>query len=175
MSPHHGSPAMPTRPFIPQQRSTTRVFAPEPDRSGSAAGHPGGIAGRWLAVLRLATGAAFLWVAVQQSPTASGAVEWVWIAGLTAVGLGVALGVGLRIAAGTGSALLVLAWAAGWPMAAVAASGHESSAAPAGLGGLPLVYALVLVVLAVTHAGRTWGLGRGWAALPVVRRHHWMI
>ncbi|HEX5199319.1 MAG TPA: hypothetical protein VFW27_05200 [Actinoplanes sp.] len=31
------------------------------------------------------------------------------------------------------------------------------------------------VVLALTYAGHTWGLGRRWAALPVVRKNRWLI
>ncbi len=33
--------------------------------------------------------------------------------------------------------------------------------------------ALVLVVLAMTSAGTTWGLGHAWARLPLVARHRW--
>jgi thiosulfate dehydrogenase (quinone) large subunit len=31
-----------------------------------------------------------------------------------------------------------------------------------------IIYALALIALAVTFAGRTWGLGRPWARLPFV-------
>jgi thiosulfate dehydrogenase [quinone] large subunit len=33
----------------------------------------------------------------------------------------------------------------------------------------------VLIVLAVTYAGHVWGLGRRWARLRFVQRHHWLI
>jgi thiosulfate dehydrogenase [quinone] large subunit len=38
-----------------------------------------------------------------------------------------------------------------------------------------LIYALGLIVVAVTYAGHRWGLGRWWAKLPLVARHRWLI
>ena len=34
---------------------------------------------------------------------------------------------------------------------------------------------LVLIVLALTYAGTTWGLGRIWARLPFVAHHRWAL
>jgi thiosulfate dehydrogenase [quinone] large subunit len=36
-----------------------------------------------------------------------------------------------------------------------------------------VIYALALVVAAATAAGDTWGFGRLWARIPLVRRHRW--
>jgi len=36
-----------------------------------------------------------------------------------------------------------------------------------------VIYALALIVLAATNAGRFWGLGAWWARLPIVRDHAW--
>jgi thiosulfate dehydrogenase [quinone] large subunit len=38
-----------------------------------------------------------------------------------------------------------------------------------------VIYAIALIVAALTYAGNTWGLGRWWTALPFVRRHRWAI
>jgi len=38
-----------------------------------------------------------------------------------------------------------------------------------------VINALVLVVLALTYAGTTWGLGRRWARLPFVSKHRWAL
>jgi thiosulfate dehydrogenase [quinone] large subunit len=38
-----------------------------------------------------------------------------------------------------------------------------------------LVYAIVMIALAVAAAGRTWGLGKVWQNLPIVRDHRWMV
>jgi thiosulfate dehydrogenase [quinone] large subunit len=37
-----------------------------------------------------------------------------------------------------------------------------------------LIYAAVLIVLALLGAGDTLGLGRRWAAVPLVRRATWL-
>ena len=37
------------------------------------------------------------------------------------------------------------------------------------------VYAVGLVVLALTYAGHTWGLGRWWTQLPLVQKNRWLI
>jgi len=38
-----------------------------------------------------------------------------------------------------------------------------------------MIDALVLIVLALTYAGTTWGLGRVWARLPFVTSHRWAL
>jgi thiosulfate dehydrogenase (quinone) large subunit len=38
-----------------------------------------------------------------------------------------------------------------------------------------VVDSLVLIVLALTYAGTTWGLGKIWARIPFVTRHHWVL
>ena len=37
-----------------------------------------------------------------------------------------------------------------------------------------VIYALVLIALAATHAGNTWWLGRAWESRELVRRHAWL-
>ena len=37
-----------------------------------------------------------------------------------------------------------------------------------------LIYAAVLVLLALVGAGNTLGLGKAWAKLPIVRNHGWL-
>jgi thiosulfate dehydrogenase [quinone] large subunit len=37
-----------------------------------------------------------------------------------------------------------------------------------------LIYAVVIIALAVAGAGATWGLGKVWAKLPIVRDHTWL-
>ncbi|MFE9425786.1 MIP/aquaporin family protein [Kitasatospora sp. NPDC006697] len=49
--------------------------------------------------------------------------------------------------------------------------GAPSPAAALAAQGVP---ALMLIALACAGAGGTWGLGRRWAALPVVRDHAWL-
>jgi thiosulfate dehydrogenase [quinone] large subunit len=37
-----------------------------------------------------------------------------------------------------------------------------------------VVYALVLITVALTYAGSTWGLGRAWARVSLVARNPWL-
>ncbi|MEU4805154.1 hypothetical protein [Actinosynnema sp. NPDC023587] len=103
----------------------------------------------------------------------SGWVDLAFMLGLAGLGVAVLLGVVLRISAVAGSVLMALMWIAEWPLAQ-----HTSSGAPSGstnpLIDYHVVYALVLIVLAVAHAGHVWGLGRRWADLTVVRTHPWL-
>ncbi|MET9398507.1 hypothetical protein [Kitasatospora sp. NPDC002965] len=100
-------------------------------------------------------------------------VDWLFMASLLGLGLALLGGIGLRIAAVGGTALLALMWAAEWPPARHLADGTASGSSNP-LIDYHLVYALLLAVLAVTGAGTTWGLGHRWTALPAVRTRPWL-
>ncbi|KOV37316.1 membrane protein [Streptomyces sp. XY431] len=100
-------------------------------------------------------------------------VDWMFMLSLLGLGLALIGGIGLRIAAVGGTALLALMWAAEWPPARHLADGAASGSTNP-LLDYHVLYALVLVVLAVTGSGATWGLGRRWAELPVVRGNAWL-
>ena len=36
-------------------------------------------------------------------------------------------------------------------------------------------YALALIAIAATSAGNTWGFGRIWRSLPIVRSNSWLV
>jgi len=96
--------------------------------------------------------------------------DWLFMLGLLGIGAAVMLGISLRAAAISGTVLMALMWIAEWPLAK-----HTSAGDPT-MSNNPIVdyhvvYALVLIVLAVTHAGDRWGFGRMWARLPFVQRH----
>ena len=93
-----------------------------------------------------------------QSIAGAGWADWLFMAALLGIGTALMLGIGMRIAAVAGSALLVLMWAAVLPPANNPFMDDH------------LIYALVLVLLALTSAGRTLGLGRRWEDLPLVTR-----
>jgi thiosulfate dehydrogenase [quinone] large subunit len=88
--------------------------------------------------------------------------DWLFMAGLAGIGLALMLGVGMRIAAAAGSLLLVLMWAAELPLANNPFMDDH------------LVYAMVLVALALAGAGRTLGLGAAWERLSFVQRNGWL-
>ncbi|MFD1546068.1 hypothetical protein [Nonomuraea guangzhouensis] len=85
-------------------------------------------------------------------------VDWLFMLGLLGIGTALILGVGLRIAAVTGSLLLVLMWAAELPLANNPFMDDH------------IIYAIVLVGLALAGAGTTLGLGK----LPIIQRNPYL-
>lgn len=100
--------------------------------------------------------------------------NWLFMLALAGVGLAVILGIGLRVAAVSGTILMVGMWLAEFPLARFAADG-TATASTNPIIDYHIVYAAALIALALTYAGRTWGLGRAWARLPFVQRHRWLI
>jgi thiosulfate dehydrogenase [quinone] large subunit len=84
--------------------------------------------------------------------------DWLFMIGLAGIGVALMLGIAMRIAAAAGAALLIMMWSAVLP--------PENNP----FMDDHLVYALVLVVLALTAAGRTLGFGRVWERIPFVVR-----
>ena len=99
-------------------------------------------------------------------------VDWLFMLGLLGIGVALVLGVGLRVAAVAGAAMLILMWAAEWPPAMHTVTGEASGSVHPFLD-YHLIYALVLAVLATTDAGSTWGLGARWRNTGLVRRFPW--
>ena len=99
--------------------------------------------------------------------------DWLFMLGLLGIGMAVMTGVALRPAAVAGTAMMALMWIAEWPPAK-----HLSGGAPS-MSTNPFVdyhviYAAALIAVAAAGAGATWGLGRLWARLPIVRDHTWL-
>lgn len=85
--------------------------------------------------------------------------DWVFMVGLAGIGVALMLGIGMRIAAGSGVLMLIMMWSAALP--------PENNP----FMDDHLVYAIVLVLLAGVGAGRTLGLGGWWERLPFVQQH----
>ncbi|KAB2352243.1 DoxX family membrane protein [Actinomadura rudentiformis] len=84
--------------------------------------------------------------------------DWLFMIGLAGIGVALALGIGMRIAAASGALLLVLMWTAVLPPENnVFMDDH-------------LVYAIVLIGLAMVSAGHTLGFGRRWSKTELVQR-----
>lgn len=103
-----------------------------------------------------------------------GWADWLFMAGLLGIGVALIAGVAMRIAAASGVLLTLMMWAAVWPMAKVLSTGEPSGSNNPFFDD-HVLEALVLVVLALTYAGHTWGFGRMWARVPFVQRHRWLI
>ncbi|WP_406077505.1 DoxX family protein [Micromonospora sp. NBC_00858] len=92
----------------------------------------------------------------------SAVADVLFMAALLGIGAALILGIGMRIAAAAGALLTVLMWTAVLPPASNPFMDDH------------LIYAAVLIVLALLGAGNTWGFGRMWAATPFVRRNTWL-
>ncbi|MBP2703722.1 hypothetical protein JOL79_07890 [Microbispora sp. RL4-1S] len=85
-------------------------------------------------------------------------VDWLFMGGLLGIGVALVLGVGMRIAAVSATLLLVLMWAAELPLTTNPFLDEH------------IVYAIVVIGLALAGAGRTLGLGVQWTRTALVRR-----
>lgn len=88
--------------------------------------------------------------------------DWLFMLGLLGIGVALVLGVAMRIAAATGALMMVMMWSAVLP--------PENNP----FMDDHLIYALVLVVLALASAGKTLGLGKVWERIPLVDRYEFL-
>ncbi|GHO66256.1 hypothetical protein KSC_051480 [Ktedonobacter sp. SOSP1-52] len=108
------------------------------------------------------SGAVGPFASIYHSIAGAGWVNWMFMIGLLGIALALLLGIGMRIAAVAGAVLLVLMWSASLPpQDNIFMDNH-------------IVYALVLLGLAVVGAGNTFGLGRWWTQTSLVRRFPWL-
>jgi thiosulfate dehydrogenase (quinone) large subunit len=84
--------------------------------------------------------------------------DWLFMAGMLGIGLALTLGFGIRIAAGSAVALYLMMWTASLPL-------QTNPVIDDHILGL-----LTVIVLALTLAGDTWGIGKTWAKTNIVRR-----
>ena len=86
-------------------------------------------------------------------------VDWLFMLGLLGIGVALFTGVGVRIAAGAGVLLYTLMYLASIPLDNNPVVDDH------------MIGAIVVVVLALTLAGDTWGFGRQWARTNLVRKY----
>ncbi|MBG0816539.1 hypothetical protein [Planomonospora sp. ID82291] len=85
-------------------------------------------------------------------------VDWLFMTGLLGIGLALIAGAGLRIAAASGTAMMLLMWAAELPLTTNPFMDDH------------IVYAIVMIALALASAGDTLGLGAWWGKTALVKR-----
>ncbi|WP_232376192.1 hypothetical protein [Amycolatopsis aidingensis] len=90
--------------------------------------------------------------------------DWLFMAGLLGIGAALLVGIGLRLAAITGTLMMLLMWVAEWPLDRITEAG-EPTRSTNPLIEYHVIYALVLILLAAISAGHTWGLGHRWEQL----------
>jgi len=86
-------------------------------------------------------------------------VDWLFMLGLLLIGSTLILGIGVRIAAYSGSVLMLLMWLASMPIKTNPIIDDH------------IVYLLVLLVLASVNAGQYLGLGNWWRKQKLVKQH----
>jgi thiosulfate dehydrogenase [quinone] large subunit len=84
--------------------------------------------------------------------------NWLFMLGLAGIGIALITGVGIRLAATAGALLLVMMWTVVLP--------PENNP----FMDDHLIYAGLLIALALTNAGDTLGLGRIWGRTPLVQK-----
>ena len=98
-----------------------------------------------------------------QSPFHAIAGSWwantLFMLGLFGIGVALIAGVAMRIAATSGVLLVAAMWLASWPLAQFDSTGAPTSSTNPFVDE-HMTEALVLIVLALTYAGTTWGLAR---------------
>ena len=99
--------------------------------------------------------------------------DWLFMLGLAGIGLALVLGIGLRITAVAGTLMMLLMWAAEWPLDRVTDAGEPTMSTNPVLD-YHLIYAIIMIVLALTAAGNTWGLGKAWQHLGIVQKNPWL-
>ncbi len=97
-----------------------------------------------------------------QGIAGAGVVNWLFMIGLLGIAGALLLGIGVRIAAVSGAVMAILMWSASLPpQDDVFMDNH-------------IIYALVLLGLALVGAGNTLGFGRWWTQGSLVRRFPWL-
>jgi len=93
----------------------------------------------------------------------AGWADWLFMLGLAGLGLALLLGIGMRVAAVSGALLYLMMWSVVLPPQTNPVVDDH------------IIGALVLIGLALVHAGDTAGLGRWWKQQPIVQHHRWLI
>ena len=92
----------------------------------------------------------------------AGLVNWLFMIGLIGIALALLFGIGVRIAAVSGAVMTILMWSASLPPSDdIFMDNH-------------IIYALLLVGLALVGAGNTLGFGNWWSRTDLVRRYPWL-
>jgi len=100
--------------------------------------------------------------------------DTLFMVGLLGIGVALMAGVAIRIAAISGVLLVAGMWLATYPPAQFTSAGAATRSTNPFVDD-HFLEALLLVVLALTYAGTTWGLGKIWARQPFVVRHRWAL
>ncbi len=99
---------------------------------------------------------------VYQSLAGAAWADWLFMLGLLGIGLALTLGIGMRLGTTAGAVLYVLMWTAALPPQNNPVIDDH------------VLGAISMIVLGLTAAGTTWGLGQSWNRTALVRENHWL-
>ncbi|MFD0630868.1 hypothetical protein [Catenulispora yoronensis] len=88
--------------------------------------------------------------------------DWLFMIGLAGIGVGLVLGIVMRVTAVCGALLLVFMWMASLPISSNPFLDDH------------LIDALVVLGIGFTTLGWQFGLGRWWSGTPLVQRYPWL-
>lgn len=88
--------------------------------------------------------------------------DWLFMLGLLGIGVALTFGIGIRLAAATGALLYVMMWTVALPPPNNPVLDDH------------ILGALTLVVLGLTLSGDTWGFGRQWSHIGLVKRNGYL-
>lgn len=94
-----------------------------------------------------------------QSLAGSGFIDWLFMIGLLGIGIGLILGVAMRLSVISGILMMLMMYSATlWPVNNPIIDDH-------------IIYALLLVTLQVANTHQAFGFGKQWAALPLIKKY----
>ena len=86
-------------------------------------------------------------------------INWLFMLGLLGIGIGLLLGIGMKLATYSGVIMMLMMWTAAlWPANNPLIDDH-------------IVYALVLIGLLKVNESQEFGFGAKWAKLPAVKKY----
>ena len=94
----------------------------------------------------------------------SAIVNWLFMLALLGAGVGLVLGIGMRISCVGAAVLLLMMYSAVAPWAKYEDKGGSTVASNNPILDEHIIYAATLMLLMIVCAGRYWGLGRWWEA-----------
>ena len=89
-------------------------------------------------------------------------VDWLFMLGLLGIGVGLVLGIAMKLSAVTGSVLFFMMWTASlWPATNPFIDEH-------------IIYILLILGLAGVNKDQVLGLRKVWVNLPIVKKFSWL-
>lgn len=90
-------------------------------------------------------------------------IDWIFMLGLLGIGIGLTLGIAVRISVVAGSAMLIMMWMASLPIATNPVIDDH------------IIYTAVLVAIGAGVSSQRMSLTRVWKRIPLVQKSRWFV